>query len=91
MHTQFNITLLTIERDTGLTIDIHEESVTVSTQDQQSGQCKHQLINPIIKHLPNNIQAKDFSKDLSGWTLNLPHLPLYWKIITSFEKEIPTQ
>jgi hypothetical protein len=91
MGTQFNVTLLTIDRDTGHTVDIHEETVTISEQDQQNGYCRLPFLYAIRPHLPVNIQFKDFSKDLSGWTLNLPHLPLYWKIITIFEKEIPSQ
>lgn len=91
MGTQFNVTLLTIDRDTGHTVDIHEETVTISEQDQQNGYCKHHFINAIQPFLPHNISISNLSKDLSGWTLNIPSLPLYWKIITSFEKEIPTQ
>lgn len=91
MHTTYTAILLTIDKDTGLTVDINEEKVTISKLDEDNGYHRINFVNSLAKHLPNNVTHNNFSKDLSGWTYNDPNLPIQWKIITIFENEFPTQ
>lgn len=89
MATQYNVTLLTIDKDTGHTIDVNEEIVVVSKRDEENGYVRLHVATAILQHFPHDVVNANWSKDLSGWTVFLPHLPLFWKIITSFDKDVP--
>lgn len=87
MNTTYNVTLLNIDCDTGCTVDVHEDNVTISNQDEENGYIFIHIFNKIENNLPKGITRSHFTKDLSGWTLYNPVQLLFWKIILSFESE----